>query len=523
MLRSPLIALAFVALVWSAVLVAWPDAVLALPFDDAFYYFEIGQRMALGQGSTFDGLHGTNGYHPLWQWICAVAHVVLPAGEGTARLLLLLQVPLVFGGIGLALRGIRAPEAEGHAVDGFLAAGVLGAWLLVPAVTRTGLNGLESAVVVASQGALLGLLGTQGPALHRWGTGLRWGLGLVLAVVLLSRTDGALLTPLVLGAALPAALADTERMRALGRLIPVGIPPTLALGAFLVGNKLAFGTAMQVSGTLKRVPPGVSGTIILSLCAVVVLALAAGAPRLQSKALPRLAGWVRHTWPHLAFQVVLLGYYTGIQTFARQWYFAPTFLWASVVPVALALDLSAMARGDKPDAPPGRAVAPLALMMVLPLLGAAVFTARGIASPDTLAVRKADRAAAMWIDENLPADAVVASWDAGLIGYVAERSVVNLDGVVNDLAWLRALKDGTTGERMRADGVDWVVNHSDLAAGRCLTIDEALERLHAPVVAEVVKRWDYTQQGRINGGAFGVHAMATCVASLAPYGSPPDR
>lgn len=34
--------------------------------DDAFYYFKIAQNIAAGRGSTFDGLHPTNGYHPLW-------------------------------------------------------------------------------------------------------------------------------------------------------------------------------------------------------------------------------------------------------------------------------------------------------------------------------------------------------------------------------------------------------------------------------------------------------------------------
>ena len=34
--------------------------------DDAYYYFRIAQNIALGRGSTWDGIHSTNGYHPLW-------------------------------------------------------------------------------------------------------------------------------------------------------------------------------------------------------------------------------------------------------------------------------------------------------------------------------------------------------------------------------------------------------------------------------------------------------------------------
>src|SRR4029077_13881509 len=41
------------------------------------------------------------------------------------------------------------------------------------------------------------------------------------------------------------------------------------------------------------------------------------------------------------------------------------------------------------------------------------------------------RDAAQWARVNLPADAVIGAWNAGAIGYLSERRVVNLDGVVN--------------------------------------------------------------------------------------------
>jgi len=38
--------------------------------DDAYYYFKVAQNISEGQGSTFDGISRTNGYHPLWMLIC---------------------------------------------------------------------------------------------------------------------------------------------------------------------------------------------------------------------------------------------------------------------------------------------------------------------------------------------------------------------------------------------------------------------------------------------------------------------
>ena len=42
------------------------ERVLGTFEDDSFYYLTIARRIAAGQGSTFDGIHLTNGYHPLW-------------------------------------------------------------------------------------------------------------------------------------------------------------------------------------------------------------------------------------------------------------------------------------------------------------------------------------------------------------------------------------------------------------------------------------------------------------------------
>src|SRR5215510_4787998 len=38
--------------------------------DDAYYYFKVAQNISEGNGSTFDGINKTNGYHPLWMAIC---------------------------------------------------------------------------------------------------------------------------------------------------------------------------------------------------------------------------------------------------------------------------------------------------------------------------------------------------------------------------------------------------------------------------------------------------------------------
>ena len=46
--------------------------------DDFFYYLKIAMNLAAGRGSTFDGFHLTNGYHPLWLLILSGLAKLLP-------------------------------------------------------------------------------------------------------------------------------------------------------------------------------------------------------------------------------------------------------------------------------------------------------------------------------------------------------------------------------------------------------------------------------------------------------------
>ncbi len=74
-IKLPWFEIALAAVVLSAYLYAALSDAYNLPYrwfirDDAYYYFKVAQNISEGHGSTFDGLHLTNGYHPLWMLIC---------------------------------------------------------------------------------------------------------------------------------------------------------------------------------------------------------------------------------------------------------------------------------------------------------------------------------------------------------------------------------------------------------------------------------------------------------------------
>jgi hypothetical protein len=65
-------------------------------------------------------------------------------------------------------------------------------------------------------------------------------------------------------------------------------------------------------------------------------------------------------------------------------------------------------------------------------------------------------AAAQWIRANLPDGVLVGSWNAGVIGYYAERPVVNLDGLINSFDYLPYLAERRFADYIREQGIQYL-------------------------------------------------------------------
>ena len=148
-----------VGVFWFLVVVLWSDAVFSMTFDDAWYYWNIADHLAAGDGSTFDGVNLTNGYHPLWLAISVPVYLAGGEGMGAGRTLLAFQM-LVYG-VSLAVLG-RAVAAH------------TGRWRRyanLPEERSTALRSKGTLVVAVVQGLLggitFGLLGIEASVL--WG------------------------------------------------------------------------------------------------------------------------------------------------------------------------------------------------------------------------------------------------------------------------------------------------------------------------------------------------------------------
>jgi hypothetical protein len=210
--------------------------------DDSFYYHKTALNIAMGHGSTFDGIHRSNGYHPLWLLFEVPIFLLFGGGgEGPFRAILALQA-LLYGGAASALyslfnRGTNSVAAAAAAV----------AWISFTVLSMV--NGLETVLycvlLFVLAGVWLDFCAAERPA-HRQCV----LLGLFMGLTFLARTDAAFLAA-ILSVAVLARLRRLARMAAASRIVAYLIPAATLAGGYLLLNVFYFGGLMQVSGAAK--------------------------------------------------------------------------------------------------------------------------------------------------------------------------------------------------------------------------------------------------------------------------------
>lgn len=469
-----------VCLAWLPVFVVWGPAPFALTFDDAYYYFQIGRELARGHGSTFNGLDHTNGYHPLWQLICAAPFVVGLAGLAAVRALLVLQLGLwaltlwiVAGIVGPRLTRTSTPTV---AVLLALAAGN-------PYVIKLFVNGLESGITAVAYAALLAAVIEKRT---------RW-IAPLLVLAFLSRTDAVFVIACLL-------LWRPSEWR---RFIPVGVVAVLYLGL----NEIVFGNPLQVSGVIKRQPLTIGRMTAMLVIIAIALAAAAGCRRMASQRLSRTSAFASSTGWFAAACVLLTGYYQVMSVEVYLWYYAPVALYLIVLLLHLGGDLAEGVIAE------GESLRAVQAILVVPLVIGFLVGARFVADPHRRSLQEGDRTIALFARDSSPPGTVLASWDAGIIGYFSDRPVVNLDGVVNSFEWEDALHHAPSATRRFLDDrkVGLIVNHGELIDGNDPDIAASVAALWGDDVSVTqVGNVEYVYSGTA-GGVSGTRPMASFV------------
>jgi hypothetical protein len=518
-----MLAAAAVTLLWLVVVTLWHDAPFGLTFDDAFYYFGIARNVAHGHGSTFDGINLTNGYHPLWMLLSVPVFASGLDGTEAVRVLLLFQVlcygaalALIARTVGRAIDGwtrVRSKRVDDAGRSASWCTGIVAAALVVltvnPFVVKVFVNGMESGVLVLLDAALLAIGATWNGRLLSAGSGrTRWLTGLLLAAIVLARTDSVLLLA-VLGV-WALAEARSSWTRSIRPLVQLFALPGATLVAYLLSNQLWFGTAVQISGLTKRadLTPTRAGWFAVALVAaggVAVWGFRRSTSGRRQARFGRVTEFSAHTAWFAAFCLLVVAYYQVFQTQQWLWYYCPVAIYLIML---LLLGVADFVEAAVLEAPagrrPSRALLPVSAILLLPLLAAVVFETRAFTDPHSYSLALADRDAGQWIDRHVPPHGVLASWDAGVIGYYAHRPVMNLDGVANSYEYYQASRDGTVGDFLRRRDLTGIVNVGTPVDGQ----DPQITAFARDVIGEplsgrirVTRTWPFTYSGTTTGSA----------------------
>jgi hypothetical protein len=421
------------------------DLAAATFYDDGYYYFQIACNLARGAGFTFDGIHATNGFHPLWLLLQAPLFRVFGGDLGPLRAVLAVEAALAAAAVVILFR-VLSPR---------VGAGAAGATALLlvaqPGAVRMMRGGMESALVLCLFTVVWARWlavrdGARAP-LRRW-----WVLGLACALLFLARLEAAV-AALVLGALALGALRQDRR-----RAVALFSPVALAAAAYLLWTRAVFGTWGPVSALAKAhlggeawagqplgqrltvlfyVPTGfephlrrllqaldvapAAAPLIGTLVPLVVLAVAVWQ---RGRLLRRRAGTGASFVVATAAAMMLVDK-VGVRGMV-DWYRAPSLLALALLAGLLLVDRPRLTRA---------AVALLALACIA-RIPQSVLEARARTAPAP-GLQAAD-----WLRPRLAEGAVAAGWNAGLVGYFAGGRVVNLDGLVNDATFLREVVHG---------------------------------------------------------------------------------
>lgn len=404
--------------------------------DDAFYYFQIAKNVAQGHGFTFDGIHPTNGFHPLWLAALVPIFGVMPGLDWPVRSAGILEALL----LGLAGAGVYGAL---RSRVGRLTAALAGLLLFALPGTRNMLRvGLESALSVFL------LMCVWRASLRVGERGVRaWvAVGIACAFAALARLEAVVAIPCLI------ALERRRLRETPWSLVALGAPATLGVLAYVTWNQVSFGSLIPVSGLVKhfwsatesyalplglRLPKGAPSILLGS---VMLLVSAAWVRRVKP-------GWVQPFTNAGAPLLVLVALSIVCVDVASVWYLARWYLGPAVLCGAV---LAAVACRPSPTL--SKLVCSLALVTAFARVPYTVAAVRSHRLQAHLRGEAAD-----FLRQRFPAGTRIGSWNGGMLGYYSGQRLVMLDGLANSPAFYRrALAGADLAGYLRDEQIEWL-------------------------------------------------------------------
>jgi len=426
-------------------------AVRYIFYDDGFYYLKIADNLYTRGISSFDGIHSTNGYHPLWLFVSIILRS-LSNIENFAMLTVILQT-LIFSFTGFLLYKLSfVLHADRSCSDPLPMS-----FLLVPSVIVMAnpllilivVNGLETSL---SLFLLIGFFLSVFTIYYSKETSLikhksyhshnkvLISLGFITSIgAVLTRLDYVIPVLFSLGA---LTIVRSIKSRKTDRVfLSMTISTISVIILYMLINKLLFDTFTPVSGFVKQ-----EGLFYA----------------LFNLEWHGVAGAIASVfWPNVyffwlgSFKFILIGITLScIALVSAYLYTGPiSFLWSIYL---IILVIRKMLKKSLLKAY-GRIINVSLIVMVIS--GGLAFNS----VLDTFRPKhewRYDRfAAAQWISDNLPPDTRLGTWWAGTLGYMAKQPVVNLDGLVNDIRFANILKQCELAKYLIAERIFYIADY----------------------------------------------------------------
>lgn len=467
--------------------------------DDAFYYFKVAINYPIYGYWTFDGINPTNGVQPLWAMtLTAVAQFLAWFGVTDAELLS--RIFVAIAGLCHCLSTVVLFTLLARVVSMGTAIVAAGAMVFSPGLVWARVWGMENSLYALV--LLVTITYFHRTFRPRPRLGAAVVLGLLLGVTALSRLNAILFIPCLLGY---FVLRKTEHRPSdrIRLAVVAGAVASWLIFPYLVVNQVTTGHLLPISGAVKAVETedllhanGVSsiwsGSFLNMLFEETQWSLRQflkarvsdglwvtglrfvfdGAARVHVLAavlaglllVPAIVVGVKQWAKCLVDRFQRLSQFSYVAIFALlnglaslilypgQVHYAMTRWWlveseiVVIVVVATVAAAALSAIGARFVAPQFRP-AIVAAFIVLALAWHSWQTAR-FHWGEQIVIRDWNASwndesyrAAQWMSANLPSDVTVGSWNAGVLGYYSERSVVNLDGLINSYELLPYIED----------------------------------------------------------------------------------
>ncbi len=474
-------------------------------YDDSFYAFKIAHSLAGGAGASFDGIHPTNGFQPLYVFLLVPFYWLYPSD-----LVAPIYAALMLSALFTALTAVLLYKIVARYTSAKIALLATAIWVFSPVVTKQAANGLETALALflfawVVYFYLSRIRSAAAPPKRTF-----VALGVLVGLAMLARIDEVFLGLVIL---LDYLFALRKRESPVGALKGVFAAIVAAIAAYspwIVYNAVALGGVVQDSGTATRflslayapffglgstdvVASGPSagflwGNIVHSVSVLKLappvhaffrgaekLGVAVGAPGalavatnviglalaaafvyvvvLRRRSL-RVKGFDEVQFL-LVIAVIVIAAYSlyifGGFFFVRYYY--PIYF---ILCIYAGLLFEEAFRRLSPSAAAGRWVFAVVLAGFMGAFGYMAYTCACKSYPIYCFYD-----AARWVEDNTSPDDTIGVFQSGAIGYFAHRRVINLDGKVNSGALL-ALKGGKLGDYLRREGIDVVIDNKNV-------------------------------------------------------------